>query len=142
MKGINRDELEKALENEENDILIDMNYKKISDIKKNIINSLPIYKEEKVDYLKKLKNYRYINELPELQYGRYIRWITLKDQTNISLTNGGIVCEIKVENTGIHIVSKNRLNRMVQINMSEHLIFQKLTNQEKILLTALQYLDK
>lgn len=142
MKGINRDELEKALENEDNDILIDMNYKKISEIKKNIINSLPIYKEEKQDYLKKLKNYRYINELPELQYGRYIRWITLKDQNNIFLTNGGIVCEIKVEDSGIHIISKNRLNRMVQINMSEHFIFQKLTNQERILLTALQYLDK
>lgn len=142
MKTIDTYTLEKALENEENEILINMNYKKISDMKKNIINSLPIIKEYKIEYLKKLKHYRYINELPELQYGRYIRWITLKDQNNIYLTNGGIICEIKVENSGIHIVSKNRMNRMIQINMSENFIFQKLTNQEKILLTALQYLDK
>jgi len=141
VKIIDTEKLEKILDNEENEILMNMNYKKISKIKKQIIQSLPIIQDEKHTILKKLKDYRYINELPELQYGRYIRWISLKDPENIFLTNGGIICEIKVEDTGIHIVCKNRMNYLFQLNMSEHFIFQKLTNQEKILLTALQYVD-
>lgn len=142
VKDLNTDVLEKALNNNENEVLIDMNYKKISDMKKKVVQSLPIHKDEKKKIICKLKEYRYINELPELHYGRYIRWISLKDEENIYLTNGGIICEIKVEDTGIHIVCKNRINKFIQINMNEHFIFQKLTLQEKVLLTALQYVEK
>ena len=52
--------------------------------------------------------YRFIDELPDLHYGSYIRWITIKDPENIKLTNGGIVCEMKVGDDGIIIVCKNK----------------------------------
>ena len=58
------------------------------------------------------------------------------------MTNGGIVCEIKVCDDGIHVVCKNNMNRMFQLNLSENLVFQRLNDQERVLLAALQYLNE
>ena len=65
-----------------------------------------------------LKNYRFIDELPDLHYGSYIRWITIKDPQNIKLTNGGIVCEMKVGDDGIIVVCKNKMNRFFSFKMN------------------------
>ena len=32
-----------------------------------------------------------------MKYGSYVRWISLKNPENLKLTNGGIVCEMKLE---------------------------------------------
>ncbi len=37
---------------------------------------------------------------------------------------------------------KNRMNRFFQINLDENLIFQKLTDQEKIILYAIDLANK
>jgi hypothetical protein len=76
-----------------------------------------------------------------MRYGSYIRWISLKDPDNLKLTNGGIVCEMKVGETGIVVVCKNRFNRFFQLNMNENLIFQKLSDQEQVLLSALDFIN-
>ena len=57
------------------------------------------------------------------------------------LTNGGILCEIKIEDTVI-LVLKNSMNRFFQINMDENLVFQRLSDQERIILYAVDYLNK
>ena len=80
-------------------------------------------------------------ELPGIRYGAYIRWISLKDPANIKLTNGGIICDIKV-NDGIQIRCKNNQHRFFQLKMGECLIFQKLSDQEQILLSAMDYLQE
>ena len=53
-----------------------------------------------------------------MKYGSYIRWISLKNPENLKLTNGGIVCEMKVGDNGIVIVCKNNFNRFFQLNMT------------------------
>ena len=58
------------------------------------------------------------------------------------MTNGSIICDIKIENDSIAIVCKNYMNRHYQFDMSNMLIFQKLTDQERIILSALDYLNK
>ena len=50
--------------------------------------------------------------------------------------------EIKIDLSGIKIVCKNNMNRFFQINMNENLIFQKLNNQENVLLSALDYINQ
>ena len=40
------------------------------------------------------------------------------------------------------ILLKNNMNRFFQIKFDECLVFQKLTNQENIILTILDYIDK
>lgn len=131
----------KALDNENNQALMDLDYKKISSEKNAVLDNLGLPREERIAIIRKLKCYRYIDGAHDLQYGHYIRWISLRDPSRIRLTNGGLVCEIKVCDEGIHVVCKNNMNRMFQLNLSENLVFQRLTDQERVLLAALQHLN-
>ena len=115
--------------------------KKIKSIKNDMLQKLQLPKETLKTYHKKLKDYRYVGELHEIRYGAYIRWINLKNIDNIRLTNGGIICDIQVTNTGLWIKCKNNMNRFFQLKLDECLIFQKLSDQERILLKALDYLQ-
>ena len=135
------DTLSKALENEENEELLNLDNSKIKCIKNDILQKLGLPTSKLKAYHKTLKKYRYIDELPGIRYGAYIRWISLRDPANIKLTNGGIICDIKVEDC-IHIVCKNNMNRFFEIKMGECLIFQKLSDQEQILLSAMDYLHE
>ena len=94
------------------------------------------------EYHTKLKDYRYVDDLSDIQYGRYIRWINLNNPNNIKLTNGGLIIDIKILESGIHVVCKNNMNNRFQIKIDECVIFQKLSDQEKIILSVLDYLDK
>ena len=134
------DDLTKALENDDNAELIDLDNSKIKCIKNDILQKLGLPSSKLKAYHKTLKNYRYIDELPGIRYGAYIRWISLKDPANIKLTNGGIICDIKVDD-GIQIRCKNNQHRFFQLKMGECLIFQKLSDQEQILLSAMDYLQ-
>jgi hypothetical protein len=80
----------------------------------------------------------------ELKYGTYLRWITIKDPNNIYLTKGALFCELNITNNGVNILCKNigTGSRHFQIKMDECLIFQKLTQQELVLLNALDHLSK
>lgn len=140
-KHLDVDTLLKALDNEDNASLMDLNYKEISDQKRSILGNIGLSGRAASSMLSKLKSYRYVDGAHDLQYGRYIRWIPLRNPDNIKLTNGGIVCEIKVEGDGIQVVCKNNMNRMFQLSLSQNLVFQRLTDQEQVLLSALQYLS-
>ncbi len=141
MTELNVETLLNALENEDNENILQLDHQKISKMKNDILQRLRLPREKLKQYNKSLKNYRFIDELPELHYGSYIRWITIKNPENIKLTNGGIVCEMKVGDEGIVVVCKNRMNRFFSLKMNETLIFQRLTEQEQVLLSALDYLN-
>jgi hypothetical protein len=132
-----------ALNNKDNNEILNLNitFDKINNDKKLIIDNL--FSDENVNnVLKKLKNYKLIDELPELKYGSYIRWININNQSNIKLTNGGIVCDIKIKDNGLIITCKNNRNQLFELNMANNIIFQKLSNQELILLSAIDYVNK
>ena len=133
--------LEKILTNETNENIANLNFEQIDRKKREIIDELNLSKNRVKELQNKLEDYRYIDELPELQPGRYIRWINLTNPENIKLTNGGILCEIKIEDC-IILVLKNNMNCFFQINMEENLIFQRFSDQEKIILYAVDYLNQ
>lgn len=135
------EKLIKAIDNENNKLLMDLNSSKIKQIKNDILQKLNLNRNELLLIHKKLKNYRYIDEIHELNYGTYIRWIDLSKNV-IKLTNGGIVCEIKVADDGIHIICKNNMNFFFELHFGKCIVFQKLTDQEQILLSALDHLSK
>ena len=141
MSNLDIEKLLSALEDEENADLLELDMKKIASEKQDILSKLELPIKQQKELLKKLKHYRYIDELPGMRYGNYIRWISLKNPENLKLTNGGIVCEMKVGDNGIVIVCKNNFNRFFQLNMTETLIFQKLSEQELVLLSALDYIN-
>lgn len=133
--------LEKSLTNESNKNITNLTFDNINKNKEAIISDLYLTKREKVTLLKQLKDYQYIDEFPDLVEGRYIRWINIINPQDIKLTNGGILCEIKIEDY-VTLVMKNKMNRFFQINLDENLIFQKLTDQEKVILYAIDLANK
>jgi hypothetical protein len=127
--------LEKSLNNEYNKNISKLTFDNINKNKISVIQNLHLNKKNFDSLLKKLKDYQYIDELSDLVEGRYIRWINIINPNVINLTNGGILCEIKIEDTVI-LVMKNKINMFFQVDLDKNLIFQKLTDQEKIILYA------
>ena len=138
----NEEYLLKSLDNENNESISNLSSKKIKAIKNDYLQQLQLSREKSKDFHDKLKEYRYVDDLTTIQYGRYIRWINLKDPANIKLTTGAIIIDIKILEDGIHLVCKNFRNRKFQIKIDECFIFQKLTDQEKVIISALDYLEK
>jgi hypothetical protein len=110
----------------------------------NILKELHLPKKETIDMYNKLKDYKYVDEMNELKYGTYVRWIPIEDPNNIHLTKGALFCEMKITDDGVFCVCKNfgYPSRHFQISMDKNLIFQKLTDQEMVLLSALDHLAK
>ena len=134
--------LERALDNQKNESIIKLNSSKILKIKENMLDDITETKQTKKEMLKKLKLYRYVEELPDIELGNYIRWIPLSDPDVIKLTNGGIIIGIELLEYGIHIRCKNKMNRVFQIRLNDNLVFQKLTYQEQTLLKVVDYLER
>lgn len=141
MNNLDINTLLKALDNQDNESIMNVDFKEIQKIKNDMLQKIGLSRQKLKEYHKSLKMYRYIDELPELRYGSYIRWISLKNPENITLSNGGIVCDIKV-NEGINIICRNNMHRFFQFKMGECLVFQKLSQQEQVILSALNYLNK
>ena len=131
-----------ALENQTNASIMDLTSLKIKDQKNNMLQQLQLPRVKLKLFHKKLKNYRYCSDLKDIQYGHYIRWIPIIDPTKIKLTNGGIICDIEILNNCIHIRCKNNRNQLMQFKFDNCMIFQKLSVQEKVILSVLDYLDK
>jgi hypothetical protein len=133
-----------ALEDESNDNLFNFTSDKLREMNTQIISELHLSKKDTLDILTKLKDYKYVDEMNDLKYGTYIRWISIEDPTNIFLTKGALFCEMKITDNGVFFTCKNYgyKSRHFQISMDKNLIFQRLTNQELILLSALDHLAK
>ena len=132
--------LDKSINNDNNKNIIIKLYENINNEKIKILKDLKINRKDSNILIKKLKDYQYIDEFQELVVGRYIRYVNLLNPNKIKLSNGGILCEIKIEDY-IALVLKNNLNKFFQINLDENLIFQKLSDQEKIILYALDVIS-
>jgi len=143
MNGLDDTEkLMKALDNEENIDLLNFTTEKINKMKEEILDELELFEHVKMDYMKKLKEYKYVDEMNDVRIGNFIRWIPIKEPENVYLSPGGIVCDLKITDSGLSILCKNFAGKHFQFKMEECIIFQKLTGQEKVLLSALDHLSK
>jgi len=129
-----------ALNNDNNEAVVELDYATIAKQNNDLLQQLNLPREALIKLQKQLKTYRCVNNLEDLRFGGYVRWISLKNPEIIKLTNGGIVCDIKAVNEDIHIKCKNKMNMLFQAKMSEILLFQKLSEQEEVILKALKYL--
>ena len=141
MEKLDVNKLLLALENAKNEELLKEDMKSIDRMKIDMIKSLHQPEKTNRELLKKLKNYRFVDELPDMKYGTYIRWINITDPADLRLTAGGIVLEMKVGINGVIVVCRNKMKRCFQVNMTESLIFRKLTDQELVLLSALDFVN-
>lgn len=134
----------KALDDESNESLLNFTTEKIREMNLKILKELHLPKKETIDIFSKLKDYKYVDEMNDLKYGTFLRWIPIEDPDNIYLTKGAIFCETKIVDEGVYCVCKNFgfPARHFQLSMDKNLIFQKLTDQELVLLSALNHLSK
>ena len=150
------------LTDNEKDLLdgFDMNLSKeiITKEKNDILQRLPLERDKLKTFHKKLKGYRYINNLNDFKVGNYVRWINLEKLLNeengenqekgengensIKLTNGGFICDIVENSNGKpNILCRNNLNRLFEISLNKCIVFQKLNNHENIIMSILQYIN-
>jgi hypothetical protein len=99
--------------------------------KHEILSKLP----ESEKWSKSLYMYRLVNDLQDLRLGSYIRWIRRMENGDWSLTNGGILLQIKFLKNGTYLVCKSGL-KMMQYELDKCKTFQKMTAEEWIVLMA------
>jgi hypothetical protein len=134
--------LEKALDNENNAIVANLNTRKIGAEKMRQLMQLELSQQVLADYIYKLRDYRHVDDLNGLMHGAYIRWIDLKNPERLCLARGAIICDIKIGQKGVHLLCKTHPNpAMFHVIMDEVVIFQRLSQQERVILAAMDYLD-
>jgi hypothetical protein len=157
--------LDKALGNQENASIMQTSHSEIKKKKNDILQKLQLKGTVLKTMHATLVGYKYIDSIDELTIGRYIRWISLKRPDHISLTNGAHVCNINIQDyaDGHHHdddddddddgdqecktcirckVVRNKGPLFFNLNFDENLIFQKITEQEWIILDALAAIEK
>tara|TARA_B100000424_G_scaffold157082_1_gene120108 strand:- start:10474 stop:10842 length:369 start_codon:yes stop_codon:yes gene_type:complete len=102
-------------------------------IKNGVLNELG-NKEKAYDYHRKLKNYKYIEDIDDLSFGAYIRWFKCDEKI---LKTGGLVCNIEEKDDGTAITCKSNVGKFITIYFEESYIFQKLTSDEIMMITLL-----
>jgi len=169
MSDINEDTLMKALENETNASIMKTSHSEIKKKKNDILQTLQLKGASLKKMHATLIGYKYIDNIRDICVGRYVRWISLKLKhldSSITLTNGAHVCNINIdyipvvdhdddvgydheESSEEELECKTCLRCKVvrngkviffNLNFEENLFFQKITEQEWVILDALEYL--
>lgn len=133
--------LSKVLDKKQNEVLLSLNSKKILELNLKIINELMLPKEVALDYMSKLKDYRYVDNIQHLKIGTYIRWINILDPDNLKLQRGGIICDIKKsKNEDIIITCKGISRAHFNIKLDECLLFQKRNKDEDLIISVMDFI--
>jgi len=135
------EEIIKAAENDNNSHILNLTTLSIHKMKNHILDELQLTKVEKIEIMKKIKKYRYVDQMNELKYGGFIRWINITNPENLFLTNGAIFCDFKINDNGVMILYKNFYGKTYEFKMEECIIFQKLSYQEEVLLKVMDKLN-
>lgn len=133
-----------TLDTPQNDKIIDKNKQSIQNMKNKMLQSIGLERDKLIQYNKSLKDYMYVDDISELNYGSYLRWIPLdviEKKKEIKLVNGGFLTDINFADKGIILKIKIFGNRFLNIYFDKCMIFQKLSENEQILLELIQYVN-
>lgn len=137
--SVNIEKLENILEND-NHTILNKTYSKIKSDKNDILQKLNISREKLKIITNKLKDYRYIDEISDIVSGNFCRWINLNNE-EIKLENGGFIGNINISENGPLLCIKTFKN-FININANNILLFQKINDEEKILMQVMKYIEK
>lgn len=131
-------ELEEALNIANcNDGILEETETSVRMVRQEVINSLPTSDANKKKWMKALECYQYLNNIDAVEYGSYVRWVSVSAEECLRLTNGGFVIEVKIEDNGPVVVCKQATGRIFQFCYNESIAFTKLSSQERLILRAL-----
>jgi hypothetical protein len=140
--------LQAALDNDKNEAISNLTYSKIRRAINDILQPMQFKPGELKSLHYRLNGYRYIENDADIRVGAYVRWISLKTPDNLVLTNGAHVCSVYAADAAdagtVRIKCKtthgNRC-RFFVLNADENILFQKLTDQERIILDAFKFIE-
>jgi hypothetical protein len=147
---LNIDDILSALENNENESIMNYTSNDILYEKNKLFDSLNIEEEFKTELLNKLTEYRFIENPDNLIEGRYIRWINIVNPDNLYLTLGANIKNIKYNENDENdiILTCIKINstsykgcNFRKIKFDNNLIFQRLTDQELMLLYVIDKIE-
>ena len=75
----------KALDDDTNESLMNFTTQQLREMILKILKELQLPRNETLDLMKKLKYYKYVDEMKDLKYGTYLRWIPIDDPEDIHI---------------------------------------------------------
>ena len=142
---IDVDALLAKIEGEDNHYLEN---KTLTDISTDIfdaVSELNVPSDLASNFCERLAGYRYVERVCDLRNGKMMRWIKRPcgfPLNQKSLTNGGILMNIKIENSGVQLLCRNNAQRFFNIKFDDCLVLQKLTMEEQLIVMSYEYTDK
>ena len=85
------DTLLKALDNDDNEDIFKKTSSQIQKEKYSILKDLELSDNDINNLLTKLEDYIYVDEMPDIKSGSFIKWLPLSNPDNIKLTRGVFV---------------------------------------------------
>ena len=107
--------------------------------KQYVFNELNLSIELITEFHKKLRYYKVIDNISEINEGKYIRWININ--TN-KLTNGALVCDIEITDVDILIYCKTLNNKFITISYNKNVLFEKIDDDELLLINVVDNFNK
>ena len=105
--------------------------KDLFDNKQKIFAQLNLDYNKIIETHKKLKHYKYISSVQELEEGHFIRWMNKYTKT---LYNGGFICHFDSN----VIKCKNVHHKFFLLNIHDNIVFRKLTPDEIMIFSLLK----
>jgi hypothetical protein len=107
------------------------------------LHDLNLHEEESHMFLQKLEKYRHIKKLCDIHRGKYARWVKKNIDNDPEyipkLSFGGIVCDIKFNDSGTYIQCFSCGKYYFSLKIDNFIFFQKLTEEEYSVLTIYTY---
>jgi hypothetical protein len=100
--------------------------------------------EKYAEFERKLYMYRVIEHPDELKHNQLIRWIPLRSlETRPYVTLGGCLFRVKYNNEeAVHIVTMRNVKKFVfNIKFELNAVFQRLSQEELLILRAVEYVE-
>lgn len=145
---IDVDKLLEKIEGEENHYLENKTLAKISKDIFDAIAELNVDTELAQYYCRHLAGHRYVERICDLKNGKHTRWIRRPTSSKTSdmmdkksLTNGGLLVNVKIENSGVHLLCRRAMNRIFTVKFDDCLIFQKLSMEEQLVIMSYDYIE-
>ena len=133
-----------AMNKTENNTIANLTLKKIATRRHEILSSMNLTPEKMAEFERKLPMYRVIENPYDLKHNQLIRWIPLRSlETRPYITLGGTLFRVR-ENPedGIHVVTIRNVKRFVfNIKFELNVVFQRLSQEELLILRAVEYVD-
>jgi hypothetical protein len=133
-----------AMTKSENSTIVNMTLPKIAARRQEVLSSMNLTPEKMAEFERKLQMYRVVETPDELKHNQLIRWIPLRSlETRPYVTIGGCLFRVKYnEGEALHIVTIRNVKKFVfNIKFELNAVFQRLSEEELLILRAVEYVE-